>query len=96
MRRVPLESSVVASAGYDADRGVLEIEFASGRIYQYRSVPASVYQWLLKTPTKGAYVSRMIANRYDYLDVTPGAAEPGDIAEALRASLDALRDSPTE
>lgn len=95
MDRVPLESGVVASAGYDEGAGVLEIEFVSGRVYQYRSVPRSVYEWLLKTPTKGAYFNRMISDRYDYRDVTPAPPE-GDIAETLRASLEALRDPPAD
>lgn len=90
MERVPLESRVVASAGYDDAVGVLELEFASGRVYQYRSVPRSVYDWLLRTPSKGAYVARMIAGSYDYRDVTPAPPETGDVADALRASLEAL------
>lgn len=94
MERVPLESKAVASVGYDDGERVLEIEFASGRVYRYANVPRSVYDWLLKTPAKGAYVARMIANRYEYCDVTPAPADVQDLDAALRASLDARREPP--
>lgn len=88
MKRAPLVSSVVVSAGYEPERERLELEFASGRVYQYEGVPLGVYLWLLRTPSKGSFVSRMIDDRYPYRDVTP-VAEPSDEAleRALRASL---------
>jgi hypothetical protein len=88
MERVALTSKALHSAGYDASRQVLEIEFASGRVYQYDDVPQSVFEWLLKTPSKGAYVARMVTDRYAYRDVTPASPEATqDLDAALRASL---------
>jgi hypothetical protein len=90
--RVALESSVVVSAGYDPATQVLELEFASGRIYQFEGVPPGTYQWLLRTPSKGSYVARMINDRYAYRDVTsPPPETQGDLAERLRASLEGIR-----
>jgi hypothetical protein len=97
MERSPLASSSVASAGYDEGTLVLEIEFTSGRIYQFEGVPRGVFDWLLRTPNKGSYVARMINNKYAYRDVTlgtegEGEAESDDILEKLRDSVRWLED----
>jgi hypothetical protein len=97
MERSPLASSSVASVGYDDATQVLEIEFRSGRIYQFANVPRGVFDWLLRTPNKGSFVARMINGRYRYSDVTSeanGAAsapEP-DILTQLRDSVRWLED----
>lgn len=94
MERTPLESRAVRSAGYDPERQTLELEFATGRVYLFEGVPQSAYDWLLRTPSKGVFVSRLINGRYPYRDITQaptdGAAEP-DLEEALRASVDAVK-----
>jgi hypothetical protein len=87
MNRSPLSSRAVVSAGYDAVSGTLELEFLSGRIYQYEDVPPSAYDWLLRTPSKGTYVSRMINGQYSYRDVTPRLEDIADLVAKLRASL---------
>ena len=86
MDRVSLTSRVVVSAGYDPASQTLELEFASGRVYRYTGVPRGTYEWLLRAPSKGAFVTRMINDRYAYLDVTPPPPEQ-DLDAALRASL---------
>lgn len=93
MERTPLSSSAVASAGYDDATLVLEIEFHSGKIYQYEAVPRSVFDWLLRTPNKGSYVARMISDRYTYRDITAPAnvAEP-DLMQQLQDSVRMLQD----
>jgi hypothetical protein len=88
MDRTPLQSSAVVSAGYDADTQTLELEFSSGRVYRYEGVPQGTYDWLLRAPSKGAFVARMINDRYAYRDVTPPSeAQAQDLGQALRASL---------
>jgi len=89
MERVPLRSRAVASAGYDAATRTLEIEFTSGRVYRYRDVPASVYEWLLRVPSKGTYVSRSIVDTYEFEDVTHPSVAPadGDLEALLEASV---------
>ena len=88
MERIQLASSAVSSAGYDAETQILELEFSSGRIYRYEGVPRGTYEWLLRAPSKGGYVARMINDRYPYRDVTPRPpAAAQDLAETLRASL---------
>lgn len=46
MERSRVESSVIASIGYDAATSVLEVEFHNGGVYRYFLVPPSVYRAL--------------------------------------------------
>jgi hypothetical protein len=88
MERTRLESRAVLSAGYDEGTQVLEIEFSSGRIYQFDAVPRSVFEWLLRTPSKGGFVTRVISPQYAYRDVTPRlVTDEGDLVERLRESV---------
>jgi KTSC domain-containing protein len=91
MERQPLASRAIVSAGYDAASGTLELEFASGRIYQYDGVSQGTYDWLLRASSKGAYVSRMINDRYPYRDVTPPPEGMPRLEDALRRSLEPKR-----
>jgi len=94
MERTKLASTSVASAGYDSATSVLEIEFSSGRIYQFDGVPKGVFDWLVRTPSKGSYVSRMINDHYPYRDVTPSASTGAevDLVQQLQDSLRRLED----
>lgn len=88
MQRTPVTSTAIASVGYDEASEVLEIEFRSGRIYQYRGVPAGVFQFFMRAPSKGGYHNRMIEGRYPFKDVTPSAPESDvDLLASLAASL---------
>ena len=88
MDRMPLRSSAVVSAGYDPQTQTLELEFANSRIYRYEAVPQGTYDWLLRAPSKGAFVARMINDRYAFRDVTPPSeTATQDLGAALRASL---------
>jgi hypothetical protein len=92
MERSPLPWRAILSA-YDATNRALEIEFASGRVYRFEDVPQSVYEWLLRAPSKGGYVTRMINQRYAYRDVTEVApADARDLADVLRESLRSVAD----
>lgn len=95
MERTPLASRAVLSAGYDPLTRELEIEFRNGRVYRYRDVPDGVYAFLLRTPSKGGYVNRMIQNRYAFEEVTPEHSEQ-DVLKALEASLARNVDSSSD
>ena len=93
MERKALASKAVLSVGYDDATLVLEIEFNSGRVYQYADVPRGVYEWLLRTPSKGGYVARMVNDRYAYRDVSSPADSPQpDLMAQLQESLRTLDD----
>ena len=90
MQRTPLKSRAVISAGYDPATRALELEFHTGRVYRYRDVPEGVYQFLLRTESKGGYVNRMIQDRYEFEEVSR-AAPAQDVLAALQASLEAAQ-----
>jgi hypothetical protein len=64
MKRQPLRSSVLSTAGYDAATAVLELEFTSGDVYRYFAVPPSVFRALMDADSPGAYFNTNISDRY--------------------------------
>lgn len=66
MKRQSVESSNLASVGYDKDNELLEIEFKHGGIYQYFGVPIEVYKELMNADSHGKYFAANIKNDYDY------------------------------
>jgi len=60
LQRFPVESSNIASIGYDPATFVLEVEFHSGGIYQYSGVPEDVYHSLMDAGAKGSYFHQNI------------------------------------
>ncbi len=60
MERIPVQSSNIASIGYDLETSTLEIEFLNGSVYQYYNVPESVYDGLINSASKGSYLSQFI------------------------------------
>ncbi len=71
IERRPVESSVLASAGYDAKARVLEIEFRSGAIYRYLDVPGEVYRGLFAAESKGNYFGKSIRDKFRCERVRP-------------------------
>jgi hypothetical protein len=62
----PVESATLATVGYDEARELLQLEFRSQAIYQYRGVPATVHHALLYAPSKGSYFNQAIRGRFPY------------------------------
>ena len=60
--RMPVNSSSLASVGYDHFSGTLEIEFHDGAVYQYFDVPAYVYTGLMSMGSHGYYFQTFIKN----------------------------------
>jgi hypothetical protein len=71
MQRTPVDSSMMASVGYDAASRTLEIEFRSGRVYQYFDVPRRIHRELMKAESHGCYFNDEIRDEYTYSQVTP-------------------------
>jgi len=99
--RQPVMSRALRSVGYDAEAEVLEIEFHSGSVYAYEGVPSSVYEWLLRIPNKGVFVTRQIVGRYTERAVPglagnypshPRSTPPDLLEQALIDSLAKLED----
>ncbi len=66
MKRLSVESSNLASVGYDAQTQTLEVEFNHGGVYQYFDVPESEYEALMSASSHGSYFSANIRNDYEY------------------------------
>ena len=66
MKRTPVNSSNLASIGYDPTSQILEIEFNSGTVYQYFAVPQSVYAALMSASSHGRYFYHNIRDSYHY------------------------------
>ncbi|MDZ7336742.1 MAG: KTSC domain-containing protein [candidate division KSB1 bacterium] len=70
MQRVPVQSSNLASVGYDPVSSILEIEFHNGGIYQYLGVPQEIYDGLMYAASKGSYFHHYIKEAgYSYAKV---------------------------
>jgi KTSC domain len=66
MKRIQVESSNLASVGYDESTKTLEIQFHSGGIYEYDDVKKEIYDDLMKAESKGSYFMSMIRGAYSY------------------------------
>jgi hypothetical protein len=60
MERAYVQSSDLASVGYDEQSLILEIEFNAGNVYQYFGVPKDIYDGLLSASSKGKYFHQYI------------------------------------
>lgn len=70
MDRESVQSSNLASVGYDPSRSTLEIEFHGGGIYQYYGVPQHIYEGLMNAGSKGSYFDQNIKKAgYSYSKV---------------------------
>jgi hypothetical protein len=58
MTRIP----ALASVGYDPEMRILEIEFRSGRVYEYYNIEEDMYKALLSSSSHGSYFCSHIRN----------------------------------
>ncbi|WP_028351515.1 KTSC domain-containing protein [Bradyrhizobium murdochi] len=66
MERQPVNSSNLASVGYDEDTSTLEVEFKGGAIYRYYNVPLFEYERLMAAGSLGIYFNANIKDGYPY------------------------------
>lgn len=66
MNRQSVDSSQIASVGYDQDTEELEIEFHNGSLYVYKNVPFNEFQSLMDAESVGKYFSSNIKNKYQW------------------------------
>lgn len=66
MQRHEVESSVIRAIGHTR---VLEIEFESGRVYQYYDVPEDIYNAMLNSDSKGRYFNQHIRGKFPYQEI---------------------------
>jgi KTSC domain len=69
MRFASVESTTLATVGYDENLNRLQLEFCSRAVYLYFGVPRVVYEALLGAPSKGRYFNGTIRGRYPYRQI---------------------------
>ena len=69
MDRLYVESSNIASIGYDTNSETLEIEFLNESVYQYYGVPEHVYGELMSAGSHGSFLASNIKGAYNYSKV---------------------------
>jgi hypothetical protein len=62
--RVRVESSVIASIGYDEKTRALDIEFRTGATWRYLDVPPEIYHALLAAESKGRFYNANLKHRF--------------------------------
>jgi hypothetical protein len=61
-----MPSTVIAAIDYDPEKKLLQITFVSGMIYEYKNVPAEVYQELKTSGAKGVYLNRNVKGKFEF------------------------------
>lgn len=70
MNREYVDSTMIASEGYDAQNSILEIEFKStGAVWQYLNVPESLYFEFKNSASKGIFFNKNILGQYPEIRV---------------------------
>ena len=70
MERQPIaDSTSVRSTGYDPQSLILEVEYASGRIYDYENVPIEVVEAMCKAESIGSFLAKNVKFKYEYTEV---------------------------
>ncbi|PZR72330.1 MAG: hypothetical protein DLM73_13485 [Chthoniobacterales bacterium] len=64
IKRVPVESTALASVGYSKHLHALEIEFRNGAIYRYLEVDPSAHRELMNAKSKARYYDENIRKKY--------------------------------
>jgi len=71
MERLAVNSSNLASVGYDEERSTLEVEFNSGYVYLYYGVSPHHFTALMSSRSVGTYFDRTIRKgRFRYRQVS--------------------------
>jgi len=67
MERKEVESKLIRSIGYDTEKQMMEVEFTTTMIYEYRHFPEAVYNKILEARSIDNYFRDNIVNRYPYV-----------------------------
>ena len=68
-----MPSSVIGNFNYDPAHAKLTIVFTTGRVYEYYTVPAEIFDEFRKAPSKGAFFNAAIRDRYPFREITAAA-----------------------
>ena len=66
INNLPMPSAVVAAIRYDDKTSRLRVIFQSGSIYDYLCVPATVYEEMKRSTSKGDFLNKQIKPNYEF------------------------------
>ena len=66
MNKHDVASSNVKAVGYDGHTQTLEVEFVSGRVYQYYGVPENMHGQFMQEPSKGKFLHTYIKDQFPF------------------------------
>lgn len=90
MQRKPINRGGILSAGYDAERRALDIEFETHRVLRYENVCPSVAERFLTSASPFSYFRDVIQDEYACIDV--GLQQPKERrAEPKKKGIDDLK-----
>jgi hypothetical protein len=78
MQAITVESTALATVGYDEARELLQVEFCGRAIYQFFGVPVAVHEGLLGSPSKGSYFNQAIRGRFPFCRISKWPAGAPD------------------
>jgi hypothetical protein len=84
MRVTTVESTTLATVGYDENLKWLQLEFCCRAVYLYIGVPAAVFEALLDASSKGRYFNETIRGRYFYRQILGASPVLKSAAIAVR------------
>lgn len=67
---IKVNSSMIASAGYNKKSKTLRIKFNSGELYEYYEVEPETFEALLNADSKGKYMRNYIIDSYEYSKIS--------------------------
>jgi hypothetical protein len=69
VERMALDSTALTWIRYLPEQRILQVSLRTGRDYEYRDVPLSIYRELLAAESKGRYYNRHIRNNFPFREV---------------------------
>ena len=69
MQMIPASSSNLSAVGYDPSDSTFVVRFRNGTTYKYLRVPQTLFDALVRAPSKGAFFNENIKERFQYLRV---------------------------
>lgn len=62
---LPVNSTMAAAIGYDPDQQILQVEFATGKVYQYTDVEEQTWESLCEADSIGRFYNHQIKGNYN-------------------------------
>ncbi|HEV7572429.1 MAG TPA: KTSC domain-containing protein [Thermoanaerobaculia bacterium] len=64
-----IDSSAIATVGYDAEQQILRLTYRGGETYDYLDVPPEEFDGFMSAASRGIYANKIIKPNYEYRKV---------------------------